>query len=87
MELKRYFVQVRYDDGQVAPMVLTAEEIIDIVGMADCSGDEVEVYDGSVFGELTKLEEESRISAPYNLHTFINPKTHEVEFEGYSPEH
>lgn len=84
--MKKYFVQVR-DGDDIVLMVLTASEIIKSIGMADCSGVEIEVYDGSVFGETVKLVYEPAINAPFNFHSFVNPKTHQVEFEGFSEDH
>lgn len=85
--MKKYFVQIQYEDGHVALMVQIADQILNIVGMLDCSNDKIEVFDGSTFGEVTKLEYVPATKAPFNFHQFINPKTQETEIEGYSPEH
>lgn len=85
--MKKYFVQIRYPDGDIGMDVCSAREIIEMFGFRDCTDCEYEVFDGTVLGSMIRLIHEPAVSAPFNYHQFINSATHEVEFEGFSKEH
>lgn len=82
-----YFVQTFNPDNTLSGGLHTPTEILNMVGFADCSGCRHIVYDYSTFGEMIRLEHEPNTKAPYNYHSFVNPRTGEVAFEGYSEEH
>lgn len=85
--MKKYFVQTRYPDGEISLSVNTESQIIEMVGFTDCTGCEYTVFLGDEFGKAIRLAEEPNVSAPFNFHRFINLRTGEVEFEGFSKEH
>ncbi len=82
-----YVVQVRYDDGTVWATTMMEHQILDAVGMSDCSGCEYQVYMQEGFGKLVPLDRIQNDHAPFNYHTFVRSDTGEVIFEGFSPEH
>ena len=85
--MKKYFVQTKHPDGEIDLSVNTAGQIIEFFGFRDCTDCEFEVFDGTVFGSMTRLIYEPAVSAPFNFHRFINSATKQVEFEGFSKEH
>lgn len=88
--MKKYLIQVKYDDGTEYTNLIPYPAIIDKFGMRDCSGEEIEVYDVSKFGTITKLAHRTAKTRP-NCHIFYVPGTAECEeevvFSGESPEH
>jgi len=85
--MKKYFVQTKHPDGEIDLSVNTAAQIIEFFGFRDCTDCEFEVFDGTVFGAMIRLIYEPAEHAPFNYHKFINPRTGEVLFAGYSTEH
>ena len=85
--MKQYFVQTKSDGGGVSLSVKTGNQIVNMVGFSDCSGDTHEVFASVEFGKLVKLNYEPSTKEPFNYHRFINPETDDVEIEGYSDEH
>lgn len=84
---EKYFVQTFNPDNTLSGGLYTSAEILNMVGFADCSGCRYAVYDFSTFGEMTLLEQEPNTKPPYNFHRFVNSRTGETAFEGYSDEH
>ena len=84
---EKYFVQTFNPDNTLSGGLYTSTEILNMVGFADCSGCRYAVYDFSTFGEMTLLEQEPNTKPPYNFHRFVNSRTGETAFEGYSDEH
>lgn len=84
---KLYLLQERRVDGSAVPTICTPGNVIRAYGFQDCTDAEYEVFEISVFGEVTKLEHEAQTQPPFNYHRFINTKTGEVAFDGFSPEH
>lgn len=85
--MMKYFVQTKYDDGEIGGSMNTAPQIIEMFGFRDCTDCEYQVYDVSEFGKVVELLHIPAISAPFNYHTFVSSRTGEVIFEGYSQEH
>lgn len=85
--MKKYFVQTRYDDGEVGLSVNTADQIIEMQGFTDCSGCDYEVFKSEEFGKLVRLEHVPASKAPFNYHVWVDSETGEVEIEGFSSEH
>lgn len=85
--MKKYLLQTRFPDEVVGASMEYPHHIIEAYGFRDCTDFEYEVYSVNSFGEIIKLEHIPAVKAPFNYHQFLNPKTGEVEFEGYSTEH
>lgn len=85
--MKKFFVQTKDCDGEVSLSINTGPQIVEMMGFRDCTDCEYEVFLAEKFGKAVKLEYIPRMSAPYNLHTFVNPENGEVVIEGYSKEH
>lgn len=86
--MKQYFVQTMTPDGDIIGGMHTAQEIINMAGFRDCSGNEIYVWDYTFsFDTMVRLIEESEPGDAPNYHRFYNPATNRTEFEGYSPEH
>ena len=89
-QIKQYLVQVRCPDGHTYSAMMPYPAIIDKVGMTDCSGEEIVVYDVSEFGKVKRLNHKTATQRP-NWHIFYlrGDNTHEdaIVFSGESPEH
>ena len=84
---RQYMVQCQCDDMQYA-LRLRADEIVARKDMSDCTGEELLVYDVSVYGKVEKLT----LRGPWG--DFKNPlkiwaenTRGEVVFEGYGTDH
>lgn len=87
MKGQKYLVQCLHDDGTIECSMEWPRTIIEFFGFRDCTNCEYQVYDTSVFGQMLKVEHEPSTFAPFNYHKFVNPRTGEVVFDGYSTEH
>lgn len=85
--MKHYLLQTKFENGIVEASMERPAHIIEMVGFADCSGCQYEVFDVSEFGSMIRLIPEVSMTAPFNYHAFYNPATKKIEFEGYSTEH
>lgn len=85
--MKQYFVQTKYEDGGIVTSLRTERQILEMFGFRDCTNEEYAVFDVSEFGKVKKLEYKPAMHAPYNFHTFIDPETGKVEFDGFSAPH
>lgn len=85
----KYLLQIKHPDGTVSAELYFEQQIIDLYGFRDCSSDEYEVYDISIFGRALKLEEKSDSFGEPNYHRFCLPKSlgGSTVFSGFSPEH
>lgn len=85
--MKQYLVQIMEEDGAVAVAIKSANQILEMYGHRDCSGEDYKVYDVSEFGEVRELEYKPSMDGPCNYHTFVYFDTDEVAFSGFSTEH
>ena len=84
---KKYLVQTMTEDGDVFSTMETIYEITEDFGFRDCTNYDFKLFDVSTFGEVVEIVHVPAVEAPFNYHLFINSKTGEVEYEGYSAEH
>lgn len=85
--MKKFFVQTKYPDGEVGLSVNTEVQIVEMMGFRDCTNCEYEVFAAGEFGAPVRLEYVPSVSAPFNYHRFIDPRTGADEISGYSTEH
>ena len=52
--MKKFLVQ-RVIDDEIIPFLMTETELINYINMADCHGEDYEIYDVSKFGEIRYL--------------------------------
>lgn len=84
---KNYFVQMRFDDGDVAPGFHTAGWILDTMDMSDCSGIELKVWESGEFGELIPLKLRGKWCNEHPLQMKAVRPDGSVAFEGFGTDH
>ena len=52
--MKKFLVQ-RVIDGEIVPSLMNETELINYINMADCHGEDYEIFDVSKFGETHHL--------------------------------
>lgn len=88
MTSRKYLVQCKHPDGEISCGMFTAQQIIDMFGMRDCSGCEYVVYDVSAYGRAEKLEHRQDSFQEPRYHRFVNPIFGmPTVFSGYHEEH
>lgn len=86
-KMKKFFVQTKSPDGESSLSINTSAQIVEMMGFRDCTDCEYEVFAGNEFGALIRLEYVPSVSAPFNYHRFIDPRTGADEISEYSTEH
>ena len=85
--MTQYFVQHRFDD-ELCISIKTAREIINRVDMSDCSDEEMEVWESTEFGKLTKLTLHGCWHDPSNpLYIKATRPDGSIAFDGYGTDH
>lgn len=87
MANKRFLVQIRDWEG-VCDGIMTADEIISRLDMADTCDEELRIFDISRFGHVEELSVNGCWSNPKDpLHIWCTDSRGEVVIDGYGTDH
>ena len=85
--MKQFVVQGKFDDEEWTS-IMTGNQIIDRIDMRDYTGEELRVWDGNEFGEMTELEVHGcwhKFSDP--LYIKVTYPGGAIAFDGYGTDH
>lgn len=85
METEKYLVQIRFPNGETTCKMESAMQITDRYARKELMNTEIEAYDISVFGEVTRLLHEYPELPKTTVHAWRSEMSGEVIFEGESP--